>query len=218
MSTVYTHDISRKEAANLLKVSVRTIDRHIKNQKLSTQHVNGRVMLSKEEVSAFNSDDRAHRSLNDSIIEVDSDLSILSTLSTSTDVDKVDAKNVNIVDTLSTHQKELDREIQNLYKKLYLDAKEELAQKQERLEIANYRVGQLEAQIRNSMSLLEYHRQNNVDIQKTEKLKAALENNHLQIKDLNQKIRYETLIKRLFAIGLLIILALQPLWLLFIYT
>ena len=141
MSTVYSYDLSRKEASDILKVSIRTVDRHIKNQKLSSQHVNGRIMLKKEEVLAFVNGERPHRGLTDSVRVVEDSLSTLSTLSTSTDVDSVDTKNVNIVDTLSTHQKELDKEIQNLYKKLYLDTKEELAQKQERLEIANYRVG-----------------------------------------------------------------------------
>ena len=47
-----------------------------------------------------------------------------------------------------------------LFKALYEGVKEELSEKQERLEIANYRVGQLETQVRNSIPMLEYHREN----------------------------------------------------------
>jgi len=100
------------------------------------------------------------------------------------------------------------------YQKLYEETREELREKQERLEIANYRVGQLEAQLKNSIPLLEYHRESSE--KKLEKAKL-LEQKELTEKALIQttkKLRFEEYNKKLILTILLILLALQPLWLL----
>lgn len=133
-----------------------------------------------------------------------------SELSIDTDVDRVDS-----VDILSAQPRKMGQG-NGTYKKLYEELREELHEKQERLEIANYRVGQLEAQVRSSIPMLEYHREN-YDRQRAEQdLRAKLGESTSILKDLANKIRYERFGKRVFLFVLLIVLALQPLWLLLI--
>ena len=100
---------------------------------------------------------------------------------------------------------------------MFTELQEEVKEKQERLEVANYRVGQLEAQVRNSIPMLEYHRENYEKKKKEEKLKKEVYESSAVIKRLKYKLKSESLMKRIFIITLLIILSLQPLWLLWIY-
>ena len=50
------YSIDRKTAAKLLKISIRTLDRYIQADKLSTRKDDGRIWLSKSEILDFKSD------------------------------------------------------------------------------------------------------------------------------------------------------------------
>lgn len=204
MEIVHTK-ISRKEASKLLKLSIRTVDRYIKAGKLSTIEEDGRIWLIKEEIERFESVDRVdivdrHLSTPLSIDKVDRVDTKMSTLST------VD----NDVKILKNKQRQGRERALDFYKKLYEELKLELKEKQERLEVANYRVGQLENQVRNSIPLLEYHQQ------KTEKIHLDQQLNQQQnlISQLTRQIRETSFKKRIFLAILLTLLALQPLWIL----
>ena len=208
------YSLSREAAGKLLKVSVRTVDRYIKAKKMSTQVVDGRIWLNKEEVEGFIVD-------KGKVVRVDSVNMSTSRMSIDDDVDKLDnveVVNQDLVDNMSTKRERPRSLNQNeTYKNLFLELKEEIKEKQDRLEIANYRVGQLEAQIRNSIPMLEYHREK-YEIKKAEdELKNQLTESSNLIKRLSLSIKYEKFSKRIFVIILLIILALQPLWLLFYF-
>lgn len=206
------YNLDRKTASRLLKVSVRTIDRYIKAKKLSTQVVDGRIWLDKKEIDLFK-----ERSGGRNMTEV-VDMS-RPTMSTDDYVDKVDdieVINQGNTEFLSTKNK--NEKIQNaIYKNLYIELKEEIQEKQERLEIANYRVGQLEAQLKNSIPMLEYHRENYSNKQTEKVLKDEINEQHNVINKMSVKLKYEKLNKGVFLIILLIVLSLQPLWLLLIY-
>lgn len=215
--------ISRKDAARLLKVSIRTVDRYVKSKKLSTVEENGHIWLLKGEIVNFNS----RQVVDMSIDNVDS----LSThLSTVVDVDRVDRtvdKTVDRVDTTVDNRVDKKGSVvnflttvkkkSNTYKKLYYELQEDLKEKQERLEIANYRVGQLEAQVRNSVPMLEYHREKYEKDKKEEELRSKLEESVNLIKTLSTRLKATKFTKRVFLMLLLVILALQPLWIYFIY-
>ncbi len=204
--------LDRKTAGRLLKVSIRTIDRYIKSKKLSTSVIDGRVWLSKKELEGV----REEKNRRTTMHRVDMSTPIMSI---GNEVDKVDNAELieqESVDSVSTKTRK--RKTTNaVYKKLYIDQKEELHEKQERLEIANYRVGQLEAQVKNSIPMLEYH-QERYEIEKREKsLQTEIDEQNTIIKKISTVMRYEKFNKRIFLGILLIILALQPLWLLFVY-
>lgn len=207
--------ISRKEAAGLLKVSVRTVDRYVKAKKLSTVVDNGHLWLFREEIAHFNS-----RQVVDS---VDTTVDRLSThLSTVVDVDRVDTTVDNVDKTVDNRVDSVNilstpRKHKNTYKKLFYELQTELREKQERLEIANYRVGQLEAQVRNSVPMLEYHKEKYEKDKQEQDLREKLEESVDVIKSLQSRLKQIKFTKRMFLIGLLITLAIQPLWIYFIY-
>jgi hypothetical protein len=191
---------------------MRTVDRYIKTKKLSTRVVDGRVWLSKKELLGY----RKNKERTAIVDSVD-----MSTPKMSIDkmVDKVDSIELieqDFVDNVSTTKRKRETE-NSLFQKLYNELREELYEKQERLEIANYRVGQLETQIRNSIPMLEYHRENYENEKKQKTLENEIQKYNTTIKKITNQLRYEKLSKRLFVAILMIILALQPLWLLYIY-
>jgi hypothetical protein len=206
-----TYNIDRKGASKLLKVSIRTIDRYIKSKRLSIQIVNGRVWLNRKEIAEFKGK-LLKPVYVDKVIVSTSDMSI------DDNVDRVD--NVEVIDQEKEEKKSSkinENSISNeIYKKLYFEAREELHEKQERLEIANYRVGQLESQIRNSIPLLEYHRENYERKKIEEEFVNKINESVSTLKKLSLEAKIATLKKRI-AIGLFFtLLALQPLWLLFV--
>ena len=200
------YNVDRKAASKLLKVSVRTVDRYIKKKVLTAQNVSGRVWLSKEEVNGM-----AHKK-NEPYMDTEVDTS-----TPGTSIDIIDDTTTTTQQKLSTSQTQKIERTSNqshLYKDLYEKAKDELGEKAERLEIANYRVGQLDAQLKNSIPLLEYHREQSVKRIEKAKMTEKIEYAQKTIFSLGQKLKFEELNKKVLLAILLILLALQPLWLL----
>jgi len=167
-----TFDLSRKEASDLLKVSTRTLDRYIKSKKLSSKNIAGRVVLNRDEIDAMKSK-RPHRKVRKN---------------KSQNKKQVYEINASYVEP-KTEEKNAEEKV---YKTLYEELKLEVKVFQQRLEGANYRVGQLESQVKSSVPLLDH--QKVLTEAKKEKF--------------NKKILY---------ILLGAILALQPLWLILAY-
>lgn len=213
MSTVLKSNlVDREGASRYLKVSVRTLDRYIRAGKLSSQSVDGRIWLKKDILDAFKKAERKARIVS----RVDS---VDSGLSTDLAIDKVDSSRrfgQDFVDIVSTPDKAKNPDKTSVYKDLYIRTKEELNEKQERLEIANYRVGQLENQLKNTMPVLKYHHENFEQQKLQEDLKKQIQEMELYAKNLSYKIKYEKLSKRVVTIILLILFALQPLWIIFV--
>ncbi len=210
VNTLSTYSLDRKAASRLLKVSIRTLDRYIKSQKLSSRAENGHIWLSREEVRKFKSG-HVSTGIVDNVDMSTRGVSIDKTVDTS--IDSVDR-----VEVIEAKDKEnLPREEKEIYKKLYFDVKEELNIKQERLEIANYRVGQLEAQLRSSMPMLEFHRDKYQSEKEKEDLKEKVAIKEKEIKEVFTKVKIEKFNKRILLIILLFTLALQPLWLILYY-
>jgi excisionase family DNA binding protein len=200
------YNVDRKAASKLLKVSVRTVDRYIKKKVLTAQNVGGRVWLNKDEVGGLSSQK------NRTPIDISLDTS---TLEQSIDIiDDTPAQDEPNLSTSQTRKIVKSASQSHLYKDLYDKTQEELHEKQERLEIANYRVGQLEAQIKNSIPLLEYHREQSEKRLEKAKFIEKISNAEKSIKALLQKVRFEEYNKKVLLTVLLILLALQPLWLL----
>jgi hypothetical protein len=197
--------LDRKAASKLLKISMRTIDRYVKAKKVSSTIIDGRVWLSKSEI-----DDLKNKS--GSRQKVDMSTSSMSIDSGVDNVDSVELLEKEYVNPVSTIKK-IREEKGGVYKNLYEDLKKEIREKQERLEIANYRVGQLEAQVKSSIPMLEYHKENFERKEKENELNKKIKDQNFTISKMIRKIKYEKFNKRLFLIILLIVLALQPLWL-----
>lgn len=201
------YNLSREAASRLLKVSVRTVDRYIKAKKLSSVVVDGRIWLDKDNLEVFWRDrDRVDIELSTS------DLSIEKCVD---NVDNVEVLEHDMSTPMSTKRKKLKSEDGEVYEKLYSEMKVELVEKQERLEIANYRIGQLESQIRQSIPMLKYHQENYENQKAKEEIVVKLGESTDIIKTLNLRLKQLAFNKRIFLSILLVILALQPIWLIF---
>jgi hypothetical protein len=208
MNQVVDYNIDRKGASKLLKVSVRTVDRYLKSKKLSSRLVDGRIWLNKDEVEGYL--DREHRGL-----KVDSEPVSTYQLSSDNTIDKDDNTDDNVDKTDAFSAKTTTRKkTGNTYKKLYEKLQEDLQEKQGRLEIANYRVGQLENQLRNSIPLLQYHRETSDRLLLEKKHRSEIKEKTHSLQTLQRALRNEKAIKKVFAFFCFLIMALQPLWLL----
>ena len=107
----------------------------------------------------------------------------------------------NFLSRLSEYKKEGE-----IYKQLYKQAREDLKLKQERLDGATYRVGQLEARLTNSVPLIDYRQKEKIVIQLNENIKTE-KNNTAQLKT---DLEHLKSIKIVYTILLFLILILVP--------
>ena len=215
------YDIDRKTASRLLKVSVRTIDRYITSNRVSIQKRDGRIWLNKKEVLKFRERVHGYRYVDTSRHEMS--------------IDKIDVVPVDMSidndDTVYSADQNNEEESQktplrsprsharggdnSVYKQLFEQLQLELKQKQERLEMANYRVGQLVASLKETVPLLDYNRALATEKAEKDQLRQNLDSQHMELEQLADNFKEERFNKRLYLILLFILLLLQPLWFLF---
>lgn len=198
--------LDRNMAARLLKVSVRTLDRYLKDDKLSHVKDDGRIWLSKGEINGFRQarDERRARRILDRSGE---DLS----------VEKATEFVESPVGGLSQHvHKEEMNVVESVYKALYEEAKQQLEEQQKRLEGANYKVGQLEAELKNTVPMLEFQQKQVYYLETSEDMKQRLENTTKKLQEAQKQYHMEKYNKYIYLVILFVVLALQPLWLILV--
>lgn len=206
-NTMSTYNTSRKVAAKLLKVSIRTVDRYIANNKLSSRVVNGRVLLDKNEILAI----KKGRHIDD-MVDIDVSIDNIQDKQPENDIDMSTVRRK----TVSTPTWQDASAMFEIYKRLYEEAYDDLKSKQIKLEAANYHIGQLEAQIHYSIPLLEHQRETARLLGTEESLKSEMEQVELEARKLAKDLSTEKLSKKIYVVILFILLLLQPLWLFFI--
>lgn len=130
--------LDRLKASKLLRVSTRTLDRYIRRYKVKIKKEGRRVFINQTDVDRIIDDHIGH---------------FLGDRQGGQGVQH----NLAVKDIKLESVKTKDRE-EAVYKELFLDIKKDLKEKQDRLEAATYRVGQLESQLKNMVPLLEYNR------------------------------------------------------------
>ncbi|MCX6807374.1 MAG: hypothetical protein NTZ80_01005 [Patescibacteria group bacterium] len=150
--------IPRETAARMLDISVRSLDRLARAGKIVRHKRHGRVFFSLSAAQKMN--------LGQHNSYVSSPLSVLSSMSTSTIVEPETQSKPVITNTLDRQPDNLAMQLQKDFRVL-LEKQEEFQREiiqrfqndlqgaQKKLEAANYRVGQLETELRNSVPLLE---------------------------------------------------------------
>jgi len=205
------YNIDRKAAGRMLKVSVRTVDRYIKKKVLVAQNIGGRIWLNKDDVLGL-ANKTVPQTYEPQAIDTSVDMSTdLMAIDATRDTERQKPENLS---TQEVRKIENSSDVGHLFKKLYEDTKGELREKEERLEIANYRVGQLEAQLKNSVPLLEYHRETHEKKLEKARLVEKIEQTEGRLAQLIRKLRFEEYNRKILFTILLVIMALQPLWLL----
>ena len=223
------YDIDRKTASRLLKISVRTVDRYINSQKVSHERRDGRIWLDKKEIMQL----KARRRVDRVDSPVDMSTSEMS-------IDKVDLIPVDMSidsegntfhsvaqDDGETHapgytkkgstrgRSHIQEDDVQVYKNLYEQLQQELRDKEQHLEMANYRLGQLEARIKETIPLLDYKRDLANEQAEKDQLRKNLDSHLMELDVALNNYREERFNKRIYLILLFILLLLQPLWFLF---
>lgn len=174
MSKVY--NVTRESAAQVLGISTRTIDRYIRNGKLSYKKVANKVLLEKGEVNELKDDFSAlHQEL---------DAEVISQSTT----------------TLAKVNPQLESMIDQKLEKFFLIFKEKekiLEEKNKIIFMLQQRVGELETKIQNMIALPDYTREKQEAIIEKQKLEEKIDQLRHSIK--NEKV------KNLIFIGLTVV-------------
>lgn len=133
---VYT--VERKDAAAFLGVSLRTIDRYIRGNKLSHRKNGYNVYLMQSELTHLKNN-RVEIIDRVDIVDMDTEEEIQSL-----ETPHFDAGGQENFETL-------------VYKGLYESTKKELIKKQKEIDGLNYRLGQIEIELKNTVPLLAYN-------------------------------------------------------------
>lgn len=215
--------LSRSDAADLLAVSTRTIDRYIRGKRLSARKKAGNILLSEEEVNNLKvtlfqnmhgaspeMEGRAHRHI-DSVAARQS--STIFDAETGTVEESEATEEVAVMQAPKAVAVKSDRE--NVFEELYDLSRREVREYHNKLEAANYRLGQLEVQVKHSVPLLDYQEKEQAIRQQDEIIQSKVRRQDETIQIMEHEVKSERLNKNIY-IGLLFgLLALQPLlWLL----
>ncbi len=212
--------LSRQDAADLLAVSTRTLDRYIRSKKLAARKKGGAILLSEEEVnnlkvSQFQNmhgaspevEGRAHRHIDSVAARQNSTIFDAET----------GAIEENPVATVAPAAKAVATKgvREQVFEELYDLSRREVREYHNKLEAANYRLGQMEMQLKHSVPLLDYHAKEEVLKQQDEIIQGKVKRQEETLNVMEHELKSERLNKNIY-IGLLFgLLALQPLlWLL----
>lgn len=217
--------LSRKDAADLLAVSTRTIDRYIRSKKLAARKKAGNILLSEEEVNNLkvtlfqnmhgaspDVEGRAHRHV-DSVAARQSSTIFDADTGTVEENPMVESKAIPTEtaseSSLATNARE------KVFEELYDLSRREVREYHNKLEAANYRLGQLEVQVKHSVPLLDYQEKELAIRQQDDIIQNKVRRQEETLQIMESEVKSERLNKNIY-IGLLFgLLALQPLlWLL----
>ena len=151
-----TYNVTREVAAKSLKISTRTIDRYIKNGKLSYKKIANKVLLSKEEILSLKEEfTTLHQELNTEIINQS-----------------------NTTNTTSLSKKgDLESSIDQKVDKFFLIFKEKekmLEEKNKVIFVLQQRVSELENKLQHMIALPDYNKEKQEAIVEKQKLEEKI--------------------------------------------
>ncbi len=202
MSTIVENKdlIDRKAASRLLKISTRTLDRYRQSGRLSTRIIDNKILLSRSEVLDFiHSQSRQEKN-----VKVSSD--------NTEDIQFVETRQVESPITSHERDHDHDNDLIEMYKKMYEELSLELRKRQDELEGAHYRIGQLEGQLRYSVPLPEHKSEVLKLTESTQLLEQDILEKQIRLKKIREAYSYEKLNKRIYLALVIGLLLLQPLW------
>jgi len=217
-----TYTVPRRFAAEILNVSMRTLDRYNRKEKISALRRGRQLFFNEKELLDFKAQILAQQEYEEvqkrrqapktdpkpyfqppqrEFQDIER-AQVIEQESREVDPDLVDADYAEIRDSLLRRSPE-----ENIFKNLYKKTSGELKEVQTKLEMANYQVGKLETQVKSMVPLLDFKKQ------KHELLSLAEENRYKQydINDLERQVKIEQFVKKIYAAFLYFMVALLPL-------
>ena len=191
-----TYNLSREEAAKILGISTRTLDRRIRKGILSHEKRGNKVFLSEEEVRNYNQHKEVQNVVYETKVSTSADTSNQTSLST----------NFNQEELISEISKHMEKNMDKFLKVL-LEKDKQLEEKNKIIFALQHKVGELETKLKNTVALPLYQEEKEELILEKENLK--IENNLLSEKLQKEKIKNIILIGVLaiFVIILLLVVS-----------
>lgn len=186
------YEIDRFSAAKLLKVSERSIDRYIRKGYLSARQANGRVFLSRKELMDFKLSLQKGLIMKKNLIPAVPEI-----LEKFPSMYGKHGKSDRFINAPHTND-------MSFYRDLYEQTLHILEEKEQKLQAAHYRIGQLESQTSSPFRIS--------PIPSTEKnVEYRLETLANEMKELKKKLEKSNLNRKIISFILYFVLLLQPL-------
>lgn len=190
MSNLSSTYVDRDEASAILKVSTRTVDRYVRKFRFKTRKDGRRVLIKRRDV--------------DKIIEEHIGQFVDMKQQATDEVSDLTVRDIKVESVKKSEKSEKE---EGVYKGLYTEVKKEVKEKQERLDAATYRVGQLESQVKTMVPMLDYTRKE----KELKVAKEAIEQKELEklheIRKMEHKLKTERVAKWIYLslVGLLLV-------------
>lgn len=196
--------LSRKEAAERLNISVRTLDRYIRRGHFDVQRIDRHVWISKPSFESYyqgrlTPEQEATEAVSKAISEAGA-----------TFTGKARPK-------LSQHEHNYSHQLSpaHIYQGLYQELQGKYEERGKRLEGAHYRVGQLEAQLKSMVPPLEVKKERQRLLLMDKKYKTEMKEARVAVIKTTRRYESERLNKNVYVALVYALLAAQPLlWLL----
>ena len=205
MSTLY---VDRDEASRLLKVSTRTIDRYARKFRLKIKRDGRRIYFRRNDLDAVIKE-HLGQFVEHVDFNLDQDPAMTPVATPHVSYEKQEASH------LSSPQDEPMASDEKIYKTLYLETKQELKERQDRLEAATYRVGQLETQLKNMVPLLDYSQKEKELTEAQIALEQKAAESSQAVRRIEHKLRVERIAKWAYLSLVGALLVVEPLLFLF---
>ena len=174
------YTVTRNQAASLLWVSTRTIDRYVKSGKLSYKKIANKVILNEEELKILQNEFSSLRQ----------------EISTELIWEKESSISVRPVNDMSTLDEKLDK-----FYLIFQEKDKQLDEKNKIIFMLQQRIGELEAKIQNMIALPDYNKEKQQAIEEKRILEEKLAKMKSRIKDQETK----TYVVLIFAIIFIVI-------------
>jgi len=211
MAIVSPTYVDRDEASQILKVSTRTIDRYIRKFRFKTHKDGRRVLIKRVDVDKIIEEHIGQfmdikTSILDKSAPADRPAEKQPKAESTTNIEVRDVK----VESIRKSENE-----EKVYQGLYHEAKNELKEKQDRLDAATYRVGQLESQVKTMVPMLDYTRKE----KELKEARTAIELKELEkieeIRRMEHKLKTERIAKWIYLSLTALLLVAEPVIFLF---
>ncbi len=198
--------VDRIEASKILKTSTRTVDRYMRKYNFKTRKDGRLVLIKRSDVDKIIKDHLGR------IVDINDESfsQILNKKIENPATENKDTVSTLAVSDIKVHKikdTEANGTEERIYKDLYQETKKDLKEKQDRLEAATYRVGQLESQVKSMVPLLDYTKKDKELQEVFHSMEQKARQNQELIDAMERKIRSERIAKwtYLSLVGLLIV-------------
>lgn len=215
----YPSTITREEAARLLQISVRTLDRHIRRNAFDVTREGRHVWISRPSFERYYEAQKGPLPSTEEPPEITTvsrpkalDLHTVELSETDLSESEPSLKErigARPSTSFTSHEHAYNLTPTHIYKTLYEELKTQHDEQVKRLEGAHYRVGQLEAQVKSMVPMLEYKKQRKQLVLMDQRYKETVQEARTKLGETKRRFNTERLNKNVYVSLVYALLALH---------